>query len=130
MRTLLVPLQLDSAGRWATTADPAVILAQQITDILVTNWYDRVMLPEHGADLRSFLFAPIMSATLNAKAEEIKTMLTAKISFGEILRVAVSEVTNAISTVKVEVFFRVIETAPTQTVLRTFSGLVDEETML
>jgi phage baseplate assembly protein W len=130
MRTLLVPLQLDSAGRWATTADPAVILAQQITDILVTNWYDRVMLPEHGADLQSFLFAPILSATLSAKADEIKTILSAKISFGEILKVSLEPVANAVSTVKVSVAYRVIETAPTQTVFRTFSGLVDEETSL
>ena len=68
MRTLLVPLQLDSAGRFATTGDPSRILAQQIIDLLVTNWGERVMLPQHGANVREFLFAPIMPATLAAKA--------------------------------------------------------------
>jgi hypothetical protein len=130
MRTLLVPLQLDSAGRFATTGDPSRILAQQIIDLLVTNWGERVMLPQHGANVREFLFAPIMPATLAAKAEEIRTILTAKISFGQIVQVSVEPIEGAPSTVRVIVGYRVVETSEVQTVARTFSGLVDQESAL
>jgi phage baseplate assembly protein W len=130
MRTLLIPLQMDSAGRWAMTRDPATILRQQILDIIMTNYGERIMLPEHGANMRDFIFAPIIPATLGVKADEIRTILTAKISFGEILKVAVEPVEGAESTVRVSVVFRVIETGQAQTLVRTFSGLVDEETQL
>lgn len=130
MRTLLVPLQLDSAGHWAVARDPAVILSQQIIDILVTSWGERIMLPRHGANMREFLFSPIIQATLTAKAEEVRSILAAKISFGEILRVLIEPAPGAVSTVRVNVTYRVIETGQPLTVTHTFSGLVDEESVL
>lgn len=130
MKTLLIPLQIDAAGRWATTTDPATIIRQQIIDLLMTNYGERIMLPEHGANLREFIFAPIMPATLSVKADEIRTTLSAKISFGEIVKVTVEPVVGAESTVRVVVLFRVVDSGTTETVVRTFTGLVDQESVL
>lgn len=88
------------------------------------------MLPNHGCDLQGFLFAQVEAAHLAVKAGEIKDVLVRGISFGEILNVVGEEVANAPSTVRFGIIYRVFESEEARVVYRTFTGLVDEESLL
>ena len=87
MKTIRTPFQLDHTGRVSITNDPSTIIEQQITDLLVTYRGQRVMLPDHGADLEGFIFAPLRDDVINLKADEIHGVLSRGISFGEIIAV-------------------------------------------
>jgi hypothetical protein len=130
MKTLRIPFQLDATGRVATTTDPTTIIEQQITDLLVTYRGQRVMLPEHGADLEGFIFAPIRDDVVSLKADEIHGVLSRGISFGEIIAVRIAAVPDSDSTLRLTVYYRLSPTSPTQTVERVVSGLVTQETPL
>jgi hypothetical protein len=130
MKTIRIPFQLDYTGRVATTNDPSVILEQQITDLLVTYRGQRVMLPDHGADLEGFIFSPIKSDVVNLKADEVHGILIRGISFGEIVAVRMAPIEGAESSVRLTVYYRLSPTSAVQQVERTISGLVTEETPL
>jgi hypothetical protein len=130
MKTIRLPFQLDYTGRVSITDDPATIIEQQITDLLVTYRGQRVMLPEHGADLEGFIFAPMRDDVINLKADEIHGILVAGISFGEIVAVRMVPVEDAESSVRLQVYYRLSPTSTVQVVERIISGLVTEETIL
>lgn len=130
MKTILLPFQLDYTGRVATTTDPSTILEQQITDILVTYRGQRVMLPDHGADLEGFIFSPIRTDVINLKADEIHGILVRGIGFGEIVAVRMSPVESVESSIRLTVFYRLTPTSAVRQVERTVSGFVTEETPL
>ena len=130
MRTIRLPFQLDHTGRVGTTEDPSTILEQQITDLLVTYRGQRVMRPEHGADLEGFIFAPLRSDVMALKSDEIHGVLAIGISFGEIVAVRMTPIQDAESSVRLSVFYRLSPTSAVRQVDRTISGLVTEETPL
>ena len=130
MKTIRTPFQLDYTGRVSITDDPATIIEQQITDLLVTYRGQRVMRPEHGADLEGFIFAPIRNDVMGLKADEIHGILTAGISFGEIIAVRMVPVQDAESSIRLQVYYRLSPTSPVQQVERVVSGFVTEETPL
>ena len=130
MKTILLPLQLDYTGRVAITDDPSTILEQQITDLLVTYRGQRVMRPDHGADLEGFIFAPLRDDIINLKADEVHGVLTRGIAFGEIVAVRMSPMQDAESSVRLTVFYRLSPTSAVRQVERTVSGFVTEETPL
>lgn len=130
MRTLRTPFQLDATGRVATTNDPATIIEQQITDMLVTYRGQRVMFPDHGADLEGFIFAPIRDDVVNLKADEIFGILVRGISFGEIVAVRMAPIAGTDSSLLLTVYYRLSPTSPVLTLERIVSGFVTEETPL
>ena len=130
MKTIRTPFQIDHTGRVSLTNDPATIIEQQITDLLVTYRGQRVMRPDHGADLEGFIFAPIREDVINLKADEIHGILARGISFGEIIAVRMAPVPDSDSTIRLTVYYRLSPTSPVLTLERTVSGLVTEETSL
>jgi chromosome condensin MukBEF complex kleisin-like MukF subunit len=130
MKTIRTPFQIDNTGRVALTNDPATIIEQQITDILVTYRGQRVMLPEHGADLEGFIFAPMRDDVLALKADEVHGILTNGISFGEIVAVRMVPIEGTESSIRLQVYYRLSPTSPVQTIDRTVTGFVTEETLL
>jgi hypothetical protein len=128
--TFLVPLQLTPEGRIATTSDPQVMLYQQIMDLLVTHQGERIMRPDHGADVQSFLFAPVIEPLLASKAAEIKSIINNSISFGEIVEVICELESGTYSTIRIVVYYRVFEQGQVMQLTKTFSGLPDEESRL
>jgi hypothetical protein len=130
MKTIRTPFQLDYTGRVALTDDPSTVLEQQITDLLVTYRGQRVMRPEHGADLEGFIFSPMRDDVITLKADEVHGVLARGISFGEIVAVRMVPYTDAESSIRLSVFYRLSPTSPVQQVDRTVSGLVTEETPL
>lgn len=130
MRSLLIPLQYDHTGRLATTDNPARILEQQVTDMLVTYRGERLMRPGHGADLLSFIFSPVRNDLMGFKADEVRTYLNAKIPFGRIVSVNMTPVEGMESTVRLTVFYQVLESDPVLQFTQTITGMVTEETIL
>ena len=130
MKTIRLPFQLDHTGRVSITDDPSTILEQQITDLLVTYRGQRVMRPDHGADLEGFIFSPLRLDVINLKADEIHGVLTAGISFGEIVAVRMTPIEDAESSIRLLVYYRLSATSGVRQVERTVSGFITEETPL
>jgi hypothetical protein len=130
MKTIRTPFQLDSTGRVSITDDPSTILEQQITDLLVTYRGQRVMIPDHGADLEGFIFSPLQSDAISLKADEIHGILARGIAFGEIVAVRMAPIEDAESSVRLSVYYRLSPTSVVQQLERTVSGLVTEESKL
>lgn len=130
MRSLLTPLQYDHTGRLATTDDPARILEQQVIDMLVTYRGERLMRPGHGADLLSFIFSPARSDLMGFKADEVRQYLNANIPFGRIVRVEMTNVVGMDSTVRLTVFYQILQSDPVLSFTQTITGMVTEETIL
>lgn len=129
MITLRTPLQIGSQGSFSTVTDTAVIIEQRITDILITNFGDRIMLPTHGADLDGFLFSPVIEELMSAKAQEIRDQLSRKVGLGTILAVTMEQVIGHSSSVKVAVTYQSEPGTAPRTTYNTISGLVTEETV-
>ena len=130
MKTIRLPFQIDYTGRVALTDDPTTILEQQITDLLVTYRGQRVMRPDHGADLEGFIFSPLRNDVINLKADEVHGILVRGISFGEIVAVRMVPIEGAESSIRLIVYYRLTPTSAVRQVERTVSGFVTEETPL
>jgi phage baseplate assembly protein W len=129
-KTFRVPIQVDLRGRLATTEDPAVIMEQRITDLLVSYRGEREMRPMHGADLQGFLFSPVRNELLGIKAAEIKSLLSNRMTFGEIVQVTLDEVYAQPTTIRVKVWYRILPGETPRLLDKTISGMVTEETVL
>jgi len=130
MKTIRLPFQIDYTGRVALTDDPTTILEQQITDLLVTYRGQRVMRPDHGADLEGFIFSPLRNDVINLKADEVHGILVRGISFGEIVAVRMVPIEGAESSIRLIVYYRLTPTSAVRQVERTVYGFVTEETPL
>src|SRR5687767_5293463 len=108
-KTFTLPLRLTAEGTFETTSDPKRVIEQQILDLLCTNWGERVMRPEHGADLEDFLFSPVVDAFMAPKAAEIKNVLNSSIGYGEVVEVMMSAEESSFSSVRVSVYYRLYE---------------------
>jgi phage baseplate assembly protein W len=129
MITLRIPLQVNAQGGFSTVTDLATIIEQRITDILVTNFGDRVMRPTHGADLGGFLFSPIMEDLMAVKAQEVRDVLNRTLGVGTIRSVDVEQVMGTDSSVRVAVTYQAEPGTAPRTTYNTISGLVTEETV-
>jgi phage baseplate assembly protein W len=127
--TLRIPLQVNAQGGFSTVTDLSTIIEQRITDILVTNFGDRVMRPTHGADLGGFLFSPIMEDLMAVKAQEVRDVLNRGIGVGTIRSVEVAPVMGTDSSVRVAVTYQAEPGTVPRTTYNTISGLVTEETV-
>ena len=79
MRTIAVPFSF-SGGSLRTTNNPHAIARQEITDVLVTNNYERVMLPMYGANTSSLLFTQVDNLVEADFKEEALHMLNTNLS--------------------------------------------------
>jgi hypothetical protein len=53
-----IPFSLTPSGSIATTNDPAIVANNRMLSLTGTYTGERLMLPDYGVDLPSFLFAP------------------------------------------------------------------------
>lgn len=72
---LLIPFQISPTGGVATVSGEAAILRQQMIGLLMTNHYERVMIPAFGADVQAKLFDPMDELASSDSAAEIKASL-------------------------------------------------------
>jgi phage baseplate assembly protein W len=56
MKGLKVPFSLDLNGQVATVTAYPDIVRNQVIDVLMTNWNERMMRPRYGADMQGSLF--------------------------------------------------------------------------
>lgn len=128
MKTLLVPFQINSNGGLATTDDTQRIVEQQILDIIMTNFGERVMRPTYGADLRSFLFSPARADFMQMRSREITELLRAQVQLADIVNVSMSNVPTSDSTVRLRIDYAIKPSKQVITLSHTISGLITEET--
>ena len=79
MRTIAVPFSF-SGGALRTTSNPHVIARQEITDVLTTDNYERVMVPMYGANTSSLLFTQVDNLVEADFKEEALHMLNTNLS--------------------------------------------------
>lgn len=130
MKTLNIPFRMDERGRLSESRTPAQVLMQHITDLLVTNHFERFFLITHGANLTGFLFSPMLEVLMAPKADEARKYLSINIQFGEIVDVQFRPHSVERTTVDVFVRFRVGPGGDVLSVTRTFTGVVTEESDL
>lgn len=128
MRTLRVPFQIDGRGGLAVVEDSKSIVEQQITDILVTGFYERVMNPAYGAGLQNLIFQPILSTVLSLSEETIRNLLESTIVLAKIVSVSLRQSAKNVSTIDVAVVYSLNPSTATQTYRTTVSALITEET--
>ncbi len=128
MRTLRVPFQIDSGGGLSEVSDTQTIVEQQMIDVLMTNFGERIMRPRYGANLRGFLFSPTRQDFMALKSGEAQDLLRAVVTLADIVNVRMIDVVGNDSTVKLQVYYRI---KPSQQLLlldHTIDGLVTQET--
>ena len=58
MKSISIPFGFNG-GRVSTTTDPDTIVRQKVIDVLMTNRYERMGVPNYGAGVQGLLFEPI-----------------------------------------------------------------------
>jgi len=89
LRTIAVPFSF-SGGSLRTTANPHTIARQEITDVLVTNNYERVMAPMYGANTSSLLFTQVDNLMEADFKEEALHMLNTNLSNCTVVHLSVT----------------------------------------
>jgi phage baseplate assembly protein W len=131
MKTLRIPLQLDSRRRLAVASSTPDVVRSQILDILVTARGERQFRPSYGGGVPEMLFGNIDPAVFGAKENDIKAVLTSLVRGGTIVSVQLSETDNREDgTLIVTVLFSLIPGGELFTAQQTFTGLVTEETFI
>lgn len=128
MKTLRVPLQIDARGGLAVAEDTRSIVEQQITDILVTAHYERIMDPSYGAGVPEFVFTPIRTALLQTRAGEIRAHLSSIVALADIVSVRITESQGQNATLALDVRYTVRPSTQVFSVRQTVSGIVTDET--
>ena len=73
-RGVAFPPHLDATGQWATSVGGQNV-RESIQILLLTRLGERLMTPEYGSSLRTFLFAPNNPATRKSVQDEISRAL-------------------------------------------------------
>lgn len=89
MRTITVPFSF-SGGSLRTTNNPHTIARQEITDVLTTDNYERVMVPMYGASTSSLLFTKVDTLVEADFKEEALHMLNANVSNCSVVQLSVT----------------------------------------
>jgi phage baseplate assembly protein W len=127
MKSLVTPFRVDG-GKIATTSDASVALEQKITDVLVTNAFERPMLPEYGANLRSILFEPIDELVAADFKNDAAQEIASRVSSIDVVDMAVYQDSDDVSVVHIVVQYSP-PLAPVQTLsLSIMTGVLTEET--
>jgi phage baseplate assembly protein W len=77
--TIAVPFTF-TGGAIQTTDDPHITARQEILDVIMTNTYERVMMPHYGASTQRLLFQTLDSLVVADYREETLDMLNRNLS--------------------------------------------------
>lgn len=127
MKTLRIPLQLDSRRRLAVATTAPDVVRAQILDVLVTARGERPLRPGYGGGIPEMLFGNIAPMLFTAKGDEIKATLTSVVKGGIIVAVKLLEDEGRLGTLNVTVLFSLIPGGEVFAAEQAFTGLVTEE---
>lgn len=88
--TIAVPFTF-SGGVIQTTDDPHTIARQEILDVIMTNTYERVMLPHYGAATRRLMFQQLDALVVADYKEETLDMLNRNLSNSRAMSLTVTD---------------------------------------
>ena len=80
-----------SGGSLQTTDDPHTIARQEILDVIMTNKYERVMLPYYGAATRRLLFQSLDALMVADYEEETLDILNRHLSNSRAMSLTVTD---------------------------------------
>jgi phage baseplate assembly protein W len=125
MKTLRIPLQLDSRRRLSVVSSPDEVVRTQILDILVTGRRERPFRPGYGAGVPEMFFGTVDPNIFGAKEAEIRAALRAKVVGGTVRSVKLSGGTDG--NLSVTVSFTLAPGGPSYDAVQTFDGIATEE---
>ena len=121
MKALKFPLRIVG-GKMASTSDYNEIVRNQLIDSVMTNFGERVMRPEYGADVQSLLFDPADELRTSDMAVILKERLTFMVPRATIEEITVNSDIGVPNVVNVDIRYRVnsydneqVLTVPVQT---------------
>ena len=88
--TIAVPFTF-TGGAIHTTDDPHIIARQEILDVIMTNMYERVMMPHYGASTQRLLFQTLDSLVVADYKEETLDMLNRSLSNSRAMSLTVTD---------------------------------------
>jgi phage baseplate assembly protein W len=127
MKTLRIPLQLDSRRQLAVATD-ADAVRMQIIDVVVTALRERPFRPTYGAGVPEMLFGTIDPGIFAIKAGEVRDSIRRHMVGGIINSVVLSEPPMNRGTLNVSIAFSMTPGGEIFEINQTFTGLVTEET--
>lgn len=120
-------MQLDSRRRVAVSSSLPDVVRAQILDMMVTKRGERVHRATYGAGVPEMLFSNIDPVIFRAKEADITAFIQARLRYGNVHSVNISEVPDEMSTIVVTVLFTLIPGGEVFTMSQTFTGLATEE---
>lgn len=75
MTSFSVPFAINSAGQVATVTDPDTTAMLRVRALISTSPGSRVMLPDYGINLPSYLFSPDIPGSSDRLSNDIETAL-------------------------------------------------------
>ena len=99
-KSLKIPFQVEG-GKITTTTDVTAINEQKIVNVLVTNKFERSMLPDYGAAVQKLLFDSIDELTEVDFKTDAVTEVLARVSGVTVLDVRVQQTEESEATITV-----------------------------
>jgi phage baseplate assembly protein W len=126
----LVPFQITPTGSVGTTNDEAAALTQELLAVLMTNHYERVMLPMFGANVQGRLFDNVDTLERSAAADDIATELRAISPLLQIGDVSFTDDANEPSSVVLSVNYSINSSNAKLLVRIPLNGIVTTDTLI
>ncbi len=89
--TISVPFSFSRFGGVETTDDPHKVARQEITNVLLTDRYERVMAPSYGASTSQLLFQTLDSLVVADFKDEAVAMLNKYLSNSTAMDMSISD---------------------------------------
>jgi phage baseplate assembly protein W len=125
MKTLRVPLQLDSRRRLSVASTPAEVVRTQILDLLVTGRREWPFRPGYGAGVPEMFFGNVDPNIFGAKEAEIRATLRSRVIGGSVRSVKLTGGTDG--QLNVTVTFTLSPGGQSYDAVQTFDGIATEE---
>ena len=126
MSEIRVPFGIDGNGRVARVDDPALIAAQHLTGALGTTPGERVMRPQYGSLLQSYVFDVSDEATMSLLEAQLQLTAAELVRDARVVAVRAVESQDDPGLVRVQVQFATSATTSAATDTVTLTARIEE----
>jgi phage baseplate assembly protein W len=128
MRSISIPFGFNG-GRVSTTTDPDTIARQKIIDVMLTNRFERMGVPNYGAGVQGLLYEPIDSLVTSDFKLDAIAEIHRRVKDVTIHDIVVEESFIEESEVRVTVYYA-LPLSQTRTLVFTLPDVLTEESAL
>jgi phage baseplate assembly protein W len=127
-KSIRTPFSL-SGGRVVTTDDSQTQTKQKIVDVVVTNRYERPVLPEYGGNLTSLIFEGVDELVELDFKTDVADEIVRRVTGASLIDIVSKQLDD--STVELTVYYRTpLSTVQSATIQVVVPGTLDEESLL